>query len=156
MPRGLHKFSYLTRDQTRAPAGEAQSLNNWTAREVCPFYCTEYWFSIKKKEARKGDREARKGDREERRQETRDRRGKCVITVVLLRTGTPWAWILFNTEEFFSSAHILMMVIAEEGASVFCLFIHLVFVLSNKLVKIKSLFFFNGPVILFSSVDVVK
>ena len=35
-----------------------------------------------------------------------------------------------------------MMVIAEEGASVFCPFIHLVFVLSNKLVKIKLLFFF--------------
>ena len=55
------------------PACEAQSLNNWTAREVCPFYCKEYLFSKKKKkEARKGDREARKGDREERRQETEE------------------------------------------------------------------------------------
>ena len=27
-------FSSLTRDQTRAPAVEARSLNHWTAREV--------------------------------------------------------------------------------------------------------------------------
>ena len=87
-------------------------------------------------------KKARKGDREERRQETGDRRGRCIIIVFFLQTRTPWVWILFNTEEFFSSAHILVTAIAEEGASVFCLFIHLVFVLSNKLVKNKLLFFF--------------
>ena len=135
-PRGLQKISYLTRDQTRAPGVEAQILNNWTAREVCPFYCKEYLFSKKKKKARKGDRE-------ERRQETGDRRGRCIIIVFFLQTRTPWVWILFNTEEFFSSSHILVTAIAEEGASVFCLFIHLVFVLSNKLVKNKLLFFFE-------------
>lgn len=79
MPRGLQKFSFLTRDKTQAPAVEAQIFNNWAAREVCPLYCKEHLFSNKT-----GSQEGRQG-----REETGDRRGECVFTVSLLRTGTP-------------------------------------------------------------------
>ena len=83
--------------------------------------------SFQKKKVSKGGRQGRN--------ETGDRTGKCVIIVFVLQTETPWVWILFSTEEFFSSAHILRTAVVEEGASVLCLFIHLPFVLSNKLVK---------------------
>ena len=56
MPRGLQKFSFLTRDKTQVPAVEAQIFNNWAAREVCPFFVKNICFQIKQ-EARKGDRE---------------------------------------------------------------------------------------------------
>ena len=56
MPRGLQKFSFLTRDKTQAPAVEAQIFNNWAAREVCPLYCKEHLFSNKK-----GSQEGRQG-----------------------------------------------------------------------------------------------
>ena len=34
MPHGMQGLSSLTRDQTGAPAVEAQSSNHWTTREV--------------------------------------------------------------------------------------------------------------------------
>ena len=34
MPRSMRDLSSLTRDRTRVPAVEAQSLIHWTAREV--------------------------------------------------------------------------------------------------------------------------
>ena len=76
MPRGLHKFSYLTRDQTRAPAVEEQSLNNWTAREVCPFYCKEYLFS-KKKKRKQGRETGKQGKETEKKEDRRQKREMC-------------------------------------------------------------------------------
>ena len=80
MPRGLHKFSYLTRDQTRAPAGEAQSLNNWTAREVCPFYCTEYWFSKKKR--KQGRETGKQGKETEKKEDRRHETGEGNVSLL--------------------------------------------------------------------------
>ena len=60
---------------------------------------------------KKKGKEGRQG-----RKKTGDRRGRCIIIVFFLQTRTPWVWILFNTEEFFSSAHILVTAIVEESA----------------------------------------
>ena len=126
------KSSYLSRDQSHAPAVEAEILNNWTISGAGPFYFKEYFFS-KKKGSKKGIQGRKK---------TGDRTEKCVIIVFLLQTETPWVWILFSTEEFFLSAHILITVIVEEGASVLCLFSHCLCVLSNKLVKKRNYYYY--------------
>ena len=46
-PCGMWDLSSLTRDQTRPPALEAQSLNHWTAREVSNTYSEgKTWVNI--------------------------------------------------------------------------------------------------------------
>ena len=86
MPRGLQKFSFLTRDKTQAPAVEAQIFNNWAAREVCPLYCKEHLFSNKK-----GSQEGRRG-----REETGDRTSGVKITLkVDIHTAT-WQELRLN------------------------------------------------------------
>lgn len=78
-------------------------------------------------------KQGREGWREERRKG--ESRGRGVIIVFLLGKEKPRVSILFNIEEFFLFAHILVMVNGEDGASVLCLFTHFPFVLSDKLVK---------------------